>query len=63
MSPHEHLSGTDTVVVDPAKLTDWVTTVLFRYGVQEAHARTSAEVLVAADLQGIDSHGVARLPN
>ncbi len=62
MSPHEHLSGTDTVV-DPAQLTDWVATVLCRYGVQQAHARTSAEVLVAADLQGIDSHGVARLPN
>jgi len=49
-------------VVAATGLVDWVAAVLDRHGVQEAHARTSAEVLVAADLQGIDSHGVARLP-
>jgi LDH2 family malate/lactate/ureidoglycolate dehydrogenase len=54
---------TDTAtVVDATVLVDWVAAVLARRGVQEAHARTSADVLVAADVQGIDSHGVARLP-
>jgi LDH2 family malate/lactate/ureidoglycolate dehydrogenase len=31
-------------------------------GCSEEHARIAATVLVAADLKGIDSHGVARLP-
>src|SRR5256712_14091705 len=35
---------------------------MFRhFGVPEADARTAATVLQAADLRGIDSHGVARL--
>lgn len=54
---------TDTgTVVEATRLVDWIAAVLGRHGVQEGHARSSAEVLVAADLQGIDSHGVARLP-
>jgi LDH2 family malate/lactate/ureidoglycolate dehydrogenase len=52
----------DGTVVDATRLRDWVAAVLGRYGVQGAHASTAADVLVAADLQGIDSHGVARLP-
>jgi LDH2 family malate/lactate/ureidoglycolate dehydrogenase len=36
--------------------------ILSGWGMGEAHAATTAEVLVAADLTGIDSHGVALLP-
>lgn len=39
-----------------------ITTKVFRaIGCSEAHAASAAEVLVSADLRGIDSHGVARL--
>ncbi len=35
---------------------------IFRHcGVPETEARQAADVLVAADLRGIDSHGIARL--
>jgi L-2-hydroxycarboxylate dehydrogenase (NAD+) len=41
-------------------LKEFVTRVLARMDVPVEGARTSAEVLVSADLRGIDSHGVAR---
>lgn len=44
------------------ELTAWTDTLFRSVGVQAAHAAAAARVLGAADLQGIDSHGVARLP-
>ena len=35
--------------------------VFERLGVPEEDARITADVLVSADLRGVDSHGVARL--
>jgi LDH2 family malate/lactate/ureidoglycolate dehydrogenase len=49
-------------LVDPERLGEWIASVLCRYGVQTSHAQSTARVLVAADVQGIDSHGIARLP-
>lgn len=43
------------------QLTKWVASVFMTKGFSEPDARQAAEVLVAADLRGIDSHGVARL--
>ena len=43
------------------QLIDLVTRVFLAIGCTEAHASSAAEVLVSADLRGIDSHGVARL--
>ncbi len=43
------------------QLIDITTSVFLAMGCTEAHAVSAAEVLVAADLRGIDSHGVARL--
>ncbi|WP_162830010.1 Ldh family oxidoreductase [Amycolatopsis palatopharyngis] len=51
-----------TTLVDPERLGNWVAAVLQRHGVQASHAQSTARVLVAADVQGIDSHGIARLP-
>jgi L-2-hydroxycarboxylate dehydrogenase (NAD+) len=43
------------------KLTRFVTDALERAGVAHDHAAVVADVLVAADMRGIESHGVARL--
>jgi LDH2 family malate/lactate/ureidoglycolate dehydrogenase len=43
------------------KLTAFVADVLTKVGVAQADAETVATVLVAADMRGIESHGVARL--
>ena len=40
----------------------WTVDVLEAVGVRPAHARDVAHVLGYADLSGIDSHGIARLP-
>lgn len=52
------MSGT----VHPEALKGFVVEVLRKLGVQEADARTTAEVMVASDLRGVDSHGVVMLP-
>lgn len=56
------------VAADPAyrlstepQLVRFVVDVLAKVGVSPADARTVADVLVAADLRGIESHGIARL--
>ena len=43
------------------KLKDFVSAVLTKVGVAPEHAETVSDVLVAADMRGIESHGVARL--
>jgi len=43
------------------KLKHFIADVLERSGVARAHAEVVADVLVEADLRGIESHGVARL--
>jgi LDH2 family malate/lactate/ureidoglycolate dehydrogenase len=48
-------------VVSHQQLVDITTRVFLAIGCTEAHAASAAEVLVSADLRGIDSHGVARL--
>jgi L-2-hydroxycarboxylate dehydrogenase (NAD+) len=48
-------------VYPPEQLFDFSVRVFHYFGVPEEDARTAATVLQAADLRGIDSHGVARL--
>ena len=55
------VSPTDTVRVPEAGLKSFVERALTTVGVEEEPARIVGEVLVAADLRGIESHGVARL--
>ncbi|MBI2846427.1 MAG: Ldh family oxidoreductase [Chloroflexi bacterium] len=47
--------------ISAESLTPFVEKVLLHYGLPEEDARIGAEVLVHADLMGIDSHGVAHL--
>ncbi|HEX8337894.1 MAG TPA: Ldh family oxidoreductase [Pyrinomonadaceae bacterium] len=54
---------TDARAYPAERLREFTTRVFSRCGVPEASARQAADVLVTADLWGIDSHGVARLRN
>ena len=47
--------------VDHGKLYRFVTLVFQKLGVSEQDAKIAAQVLVMADLRGVDSHGVMRL--
>jgi ureidoglycolate dehydrogenase (NAD+) len=47
--------------VEGQKLRSFVEQVLVQVGVSSVDARVTADVLVAADISGIDSHGVVRL--
>ena len=50
------------VVVSAEKLRRFVRDVFVRMGMSETHATTVAEVVVWANLRGVDSHGVTRVP-
>ena len=52
---------TEGSTVDAGKLTDFSAKALEKMGVPEEDARITARILVAADLRGVDSHGVAHL--
>lgn len=51
----------ETKQYPPEQLFEFSVSVFRHFGVPEEDARTAATVLQAADLRGIDSHGVARL--
>ena len=50
-----------TIVVDARELRNFTTRAFERAGLTAADATVAADVLVAADLRGVESHGVARL--
>lgn len=52
---------TQEVMRSYAQLKDFASSIFLAIGCSEADASLAAEALVAADLRGIDSHGVARL--
>src|SRR6266540_3308762 len=49
-------------VIQETKLKDFCNSVWMKLGVPERDAEITTDVLVLADLRGIESHGVARLP-
>ena len=51
----------ETKVFPIERLREFTTRVFLHYGVPQADADQASDVLAAADLRGIDSHGVARL--
>ena len=55
------MSEIETRTYRPEFLHDFCVRVFRHFGVLEDDARQAADVLVASDLRGIDSHGVARL--
>ncbi|GLQ36428.1 lactate dehydrogenase [Rhizobium albus] len=48
--------------VDPVRLTELVARIFASVGVSTEDARTVADCLVLADLRGVGSHGVSRMP-
>ena len=51
----------DKVAVNPDKLVDFSAAILRKAGLSEEDARIMADILVATELRGIDSHGVSHL--
>ena len=51
------------IYVQADDATAYVVNVLGRYGVSAEHAKIVAACLVAADLRGVDTHGVNRIPS
>ena len=51
----------ETIVVRPDQLHEFMLRVFTKQGLPEPDARTVADVLLAADVRGIDSHGVSRI--
>ena len=51
----------DTRIFPPEELFEFSVRIFRHFGVPDEDAQTAATVLQAADLRGIDSHGVARL--
>ena len=49
-------------VIDPYKLKNFMVEMFLALGFNKKHARIESEVLLWANLRGIDSHGVRRLP-
>ncbi len=52
---------TNTTVFPHTYLHDFVRRVFIRFEISEEHAQQAADILLASDLRGVDSHGVARL--
>jgi LDH2 family malate/lactate/ureidoglycolate dehydrogenase len=52
---------TETHTYSAAKLSQFCKDVFMHFGVPEEDAVVATDVLVTADLRGIDSHGIARL--
>jgi L-2-hydroxycarboxylate dehydrogenase (NAD+) len=55
-------STVSQIVVPEPRLKDFCNAVWMKLGVPEKDAKITTDVLVLADLRGVDSHGVARLP-
>ena len=55
------MASDDSVNIPPAQLRAFMTEVFTKAGVPGEDARICSDVLMAADLRGIDSHGINRL--
>jgi len=51
------------VKISAERLERWVTAIFRAEGLSDEHARTVAQVLIFANLRGMDTHGVLRVPS
>ncbi|MGM0420472.1 MAG: Ldh family oxidoreductase [Bacillota bacterium] len=56
------MNKSELLNVDPNKLFNYCKDILISLGISENGAKITAEVLIDANLKGIDSHGITRLP-
>src|SRR5215470_4604654 len=52
----------DTTRVPASRIRLQLESVLRAWGMSEAHAGTTAEMMLETDLRGVDSHGISMLP-
>ena len=55
-------SASSTKLIDAVLLQEFACQVFSYCGIDSAEAKIASDILVMADLRGIDSHGIARLP-
>jgi len=55
------MAETSAVTISPADLKSWASRIFERAGLPPAEAADAADVLVSANLRGVDSHGVLQL--
>lgn len=55
-------STVSQIIIPEKKLRDFCNAVWMKLGVPEKDAKVTTDVLVLADLRGVESHGVARMP-
>ena len=55
-------AAADRVYVTPADADAFVRALLIAHGVPDDDTATIAGCLISADLRGVDTHGIARLP-
>ena len=48
--------------VPPKQIRQQLVSVLRAWGMSDAHADTTAEMMLETDLRGVDSHGISMLP-
>ncbi|MBI2935968.1 MAG: Ldh family oxidoreductase [Chloroflexi bacterium] len=58
---YQRVAESEAVYVDWLKLSEFVAQVFMKLNMLEDEARVAADVLVQADLRGVDSHGVAHM--
>jgi LDH2 family malate/lactate/ureidoglycolate dehydrogenase len=59
--PDKNLKN-DSVIIASSQLHHFIRKIFLRNGLSEEHAETASYALVKANLRGVDSHGVARVP-
>ena len=59
--PGKKAKGVEPAIIPFEYMKAFMKDTLLSYGVPEAEAETSSEVLIEADRRGIDSHGIGRL--
>ena len=56
------MAANPSVRISAETLAPWLSRVFQTHGLSAADATTAARALVKANLRGVDSHGVARVP-
>lgn len=59
--PDNHPKKND-IIIASSQLHDFIREIFIHNGLSEEHAETASYALVKANLRGVDSHGVARVP-